>query len=239
MQGYIVFATMREIVRAVPTEGSERTTVIHEEEAMLVTYLSAFVIGGFFVALSAFSGVDEDLGGDAGVDMDADAGVDLGGDGDASIAEASHGGRARGRRPFNPLLSFRFWTFSAAFFGLTGSLLEVTESTSEPFTMGLSLLMGIGTGLGVSWLVRALREPVSGGVKSVTEHTGAVGSLLLNLKQGGTSKVRLRLEQQDVDFLAVAADSQPIAKGERVVILGFTDAGMARVAPERTLFKQE
>jgi membrane protein implicated in regulation of membrane protease activity len=211
---------------------------------MLATYLTALVVGGLFVGLSAFAGLDKDAdagGHDFDGDLDLDADVDLDADGgEASYGDASHGVRGGPKkRPFNPLLSFRFWTFTSAFFGLTGTLLTLLTASVEPVTLGIAAAMGISAGFGVSWLVRALKSPVSSGVRSLDEYVGQVGSLVLNLKEGGTSKVKLRIEQQNLEFLATSADRLAIPKGTRVVVLGFDGDGKARIAPEQALYLEE
>jgi hypothetical protein len=201
---------------------------------MLASYLTALVVGGFFVALAAFGGADSDA--DAEVTLDSDAEL---GDASASIAEASHGVRKGKKKGFNPLASFRFWTFSSTFFGLTGAALTLFEASFEPLTLGLSAAMGISSGLTVSWLVQFLKSPVSSGAKSLQDYVGQVGPLLTNLRAGGTSKMRLRIEQNDLEFLVLSGDKKEIPKGTRVVILGFNEEGLARVAPDQALFLEE
>ena len=169
--------------------------------------------------------------------MDAD--ISLDGDGSASIAEASHGVRKGARRGFNPLASFRFWTFSSAFFGLTGSALTLLGASIEPLTSVLSAAMGITCGFGVSWLVNSLKTPVSSGARSLNDYVGQVGPLLVTMRPGGTSKVRLRLEEQDVDILATSGTTEEIPKGTQVVVLGFNTDGLARIALDQTLYLEE
>ena len=209
---------------------------------MLTVYFTALVAGGFFVALSAFGGTDSDADAAAdgfGTDVDADVDVDLSGDTSASIAEASHGVRKGAKRGFNPLLSFRFWTFSSAFFGLTGASLSYLTSSIEPFTAIISGAMGMSCGLTVSYVVNSLKTPVSSGATEVADYVGQVGSLLVPLRPGGTSKVRLRLEQKDIEILVSSSSQQEIPKGTKVVVLGFTDDGLARVDLDQTLYLEK
>jgi hypothetical protein len=201
---------------------------------MLATYLTALVIGGFFVGLAALGGVDSDADADIAMDTDAELG-----DASASIAEASHGLRKGKKKGFNPLVSFRFWTFSSTFFGLTGAALTLFKASFEPLTLGLSAAMGISSGLTVSWLVKYLKSPVSSGAKSLEDYVGQVGPLLANLREGGISKMRLRIEQKDLEFLVSSGDKKEIPKGTRVVILGFNGEGLARVTPDQALFLEE
>ena len=206
---------------------------------MLAVYLTALVAGGFFVGLSALGGGDTeaDAGFDElGTDIELDGDADLDVDASASIAEASHGVRKGIKRGFNPLLSFRFWTFTSAFFGLTGAALSTLTSSIEPFTLTISAAMGITCGLTVSWLVNSLKSPVSSGPSAVSDYVGLVGPLMVPLKPGGTSKVRLRLDQKDIEILATSATERVIPKGTQVVILGFTEDGIARVDLDQSLF---
>ena len=70
----------------------------------------------------------------------------------------------------------------------------------------------------------------------MSDYVGLVGPLLVPLKPGGTSKVRLRLDQKDIEILATSATERVIPKGTHVVILGFTDDGLARVDLDQSLF---
>ena len=208
---------------------------------MLVVYLTTLIAGGFFVGLSLLGGDgDSDAALDDGaMELAGEADVDLAAPSGASLSDASHGGHRGRKSRFIPFLSFRFWTFCSTFFGLTGSALTTLTGSEEPFTLAVSGAMGIACGLAVSALVHALRTPVSSGASSLSDYVGRVGPLLVPLKPGGTSKMRLRLEQKDIDMLVTTASEREIPKGAQVVILGFDEDGRARIALEQSLFLEK
>ena len=71
------------------------------------------------------------------------------------------------------------------------------------------------------------------------DYVGHVGPLLATLKPGGTSKVRLRLEQKDIELLVTSGFHKEIPKGTNVVILGFTEEGLARVDLDQSLYLEK
>jgi hypothetical protein len=214
---------------------------------MLTLYLSCLLVGGVFVGLSVFSGLDKDADFAADSDFDGDFDADAGVSGEAhvdhaSLAEASHGvddSRRRRKRMWLPFLSFRFWTFGAAFFGLTGVVLSVLDLSVEPITLGLAGGVGLAVGAAASSIVRALRRPV--GARKVTgrDFEGAVGELLLPLKAAGVSKVRVVVSGAAHELVAIPAEAQALDRGARVVVLGLDPEGRARVAPEEQLYALE
>ncbi len=209
---------------------------------MLTLYLTCLLVGGVFVGLSVFSGLDKDA--DLAADNDFDA-FDVDGDADvehASFADASHGvddGRQRRKRVWLPFMSFRFWTFGSAFFGLTGAALTLLDLSIEPVRLGLSSALGLGVGAAAAAIVRALRRPVGATKITKRDYHGAVGELLLPLKADGVSKVRVTLTGAAQELVAVPAEGQAIPKGTKVVVLGLDSDGRARVAPEEQLFTME
>ena len=223
---------------------------------MLTLYLTCLLVGGVFVGLSVFSGLDKDadlaadkdfdaLVGDVDVDLDVDGGVDGHMEVEhASIAEASHGaddGRRRRRRKgiWLPILSFRFWTFGSAFFGLTGAVLTVLHLSVEPVTVGLSSAIGLAVGAAAAAIVRALQNPVGATKVTGRDFHGAVGELILPLKADGVSKVQALSAGAAKEFVAIADEGLAMPRGTAVVILGIDADGRARVAPEEQLFQLE
>ena len=225
---------------------------------MLTLYLVCLAVGGVFVGLSALGGVDKEIDADGqigfdgdgdlhvGVDGDIDAGTEIALDGDAevgihetSLSDASHGGEgARKKRRWLPFLSFRFWTFTSAFFGLTGSLLTWAE-ISEPLTAILSGLIGATVGTSLSLLIKQLSAPVSSGLTTERALIGQVGELVFPWNPGEVSKVRLELGHGQKELLVRAQENTPLPKGTRVVILDIDKNGHAKVAPEQTLYHLE
>ena len=224
---------------------------------MLTLYLTCLIGGGVFVALSVISGVDKDadFGGDHDLDsevgdldvepvvIEADASGDVSDLGHGNVADLGHGiegtTKPRAKRPFLPFLSFRFWTFGAAFFGLTGTVLTTLALSVEPLVLGLSSAVGLSVGTLSAWVIRALRKPVGQRRMRAGDLTGSAGELLLSLKPAGVSKVRVQGAGGVHELIAVAAEGQAIPKGARVIVLGIDDEGRARVSPEQELFQLE
>ena len=126
----------------------------------------AIARGGLFVAASVFFGdhdtdsdadfdadldtdFDADLDIDADIDVDVDADIDV--DADHSIADIVHaGGDAAHDALWLPFFSLRFWTFSLASFGLTGTLLQLLIGVTA-VVLPASLVTGMAVGTGNIW----------------------------------------------------------------------------------------
>ena len=218
---------------------------------MLTLYLTCLIGGGIFVGLSVLSGLDDDVGFDAdqggGVDVDVDAEVELDGDAlladHASMADASHGlsdsPQRAAKRTWLPFMSFRFWTFGSAFFGLTGASLTLLSLSVEPIILALSSAVGVGVGTASAAIIRMLRKPVGQRRLRADDFTGATGELLLGLKAAGVSKVRLQGGGGVHELVAVSEDGGPIEKGAHVVVLGLDAEGRARVSRVDEIFNLE
>lgn len=193
----------------------------------------------------------DDFDGDAGFgDHDADFGdhgTDLGGH-DAhglghdayhpSTADAAHGLKdgALRKRLWLPFSSMRFWTFGAAAFGLTGVLLTALGVGLAAVVLPAALVTGASVGTGVAYAMHHLRRPVNADAVERSDYPGQVGELLLPLKPGTTSRVRLQIRHREVIVLARSAESLDLPRGARVVVLALDEDGHALVAPENQLF---
>ncbi len=221
---------------------------------MLGVYLTCLLVGGVFVGLSVFSGLDKELDADldheVGLDSDLDVDGHLELDADAadiahpSIADASHGLQEQGsqrkkRRRWSPLRSFRFWTFGSACFGLTGTVLTGLELASPLTTVCVSSGLGFGIGSLAAWVVYALRHATGEGQMTRRELLGHTGTLLLPLQGARTSKVRIVHRGRETDLLAISDSDLELPKGSRVVVVQVDARGRAVVAPEDRLFHGE
>jgi hypothetical protein len=213
---------------------------------MLTLYLTSLVVGGVFVGLSsagAFGhhGADADADADADLDADADADADLDAGHALALADGSHGLAPHARRSTKrwlPFLSFRFWTFGAAFFGLAGTLLTTLTSAAAPLVAILSASTGLGVGTLSAWLVRWLRKPV-GEITRGNHYSGQIGELMLPLREGGVSRIRLQVGGRERFLLACSPEPLALPAGTRIVVLGLDEAGKAQIAPEDTLYESE
>lgn len=222
---------------------------------MLTVYLTSLVVGGVFVGLSSVGAFDHHVDGavgghgdadaqgsvDAPMDADADANQALDSTHALALADGSHGLGPRPReepRRWLPFLSFRFWTFGAAFFGLAGTLLTTLTSASVPVVATLSAGTGLGVGTLSAAMIRWLRRPV-GETTHGDDYTGQVGELMLPLREGGVSRIRLKVGGRERFLLASTPEPLALPAGLRVVVLGLDQAGKAQIAPEEALYDSE
>lgn len=223
---------------------------------MLTLYLSCLVVGGVFVGLSTLGAFGQNVDGDVAADADIDADIDL--DIDAglaalgpgaiepgfeaahslSVADASHGLGPRKRRIWLPMLTFRFWTFGSAFFGLTGALLTSFTGVGALMVAVMSGATGLSVGTVSAWMVRWLRRPVGESVR-LADYAGSTGELELPLREGGVTRIRLLVQGRERTMLAVAAEPRTLPTGTRVLVLGIDEDGRAQITPEQTLYSTE
>lgn len=193
-------------------------------------YLFALVLGGVLLIASIVMGGDSD----ADADLDTDADLDADADADAEHHGASHGD-AGGF--FAAFLSLRFWTFFAAFFGLTGMLLGTYALPTDPLlVLGLAIGMGALSGYSAVTIIRHFARTDVGTAASVRDYVGKSGRVLVPIRPGAVGKLRLELKGTTVDLLASAGDDTTFETGEQalVVQLDGTTAIVARLETSST-----
>jgi hypothetical protein len=171
---------------------------------MFAIYLGSLLFGGVLIAASA-------LGGDHG---EAHGGeVHGGGDGDHGDGNQSQGASA-----WLSLFGLRFWSFGAAFFGLTGLVLRALGwSAIAPF---LATGFGAAAGLGASITFRMIGRETIGEVRAAGALLGREGRLLLPVERGQRGKVRLpQPGGGHVDLVAECDDPGAIAAGSDVLVI--------------------
>ncbi len=177
-------------------------------------YLACAVFGGLLLVLQLVGGV---VGAEAGHH-------DVGG--------APHGGLL-GHEGLLQLPSLRTVAAALAAFGLAGAGLLATGAGG-----GVSLAAAVGTGLvtgvAVAALTRLLLRFESDGVVQLTHAVGLPATVYVAIPAagGGAGKVQLALQGRIVDCAAVAADPQPLASGQAVVVVDVTDGDTLVVAPD-------
>lgn len=225
---------------------------------MLVPYLICLLTGGGILAFSIFAGggdadvdgdvdadidagVDADVGGDVDADVDADVGISEGlsdgvdgtvSAGDAAMAAmAEKDRRGLAVRRWRPLKELRFWTFSAAFFGLAGTLFHfIGVFALEPLEAVISAAMGVGCGTLASYVFHAMTIRQVSSMAEVTDYEGQIGKVLLPVVAGESGKVRLVIRGQISDFQAITFDEKPIERGGQVLVTKYeADKGQLRV----------
>ncbi len=187
-------------------------------------YLISLIVGGFFVLLSIFGGGETDTDVDADVDMDIDFDADMDVDVDADMdggldVGADHDlGAGVG---FIDLLSVRALFLFAAFFGLTGVLLNLV-GTGEPLAAILSIGTGLLCGLGGNFLIKRFAyASVSSNVTS-KELRGRTAHVLLPFGAKDRGKITVVSKGRKLQLIARPLDdesTEAFSQGEEVVIV--------------------
>lgn len=225
---------------------------------MLTLYFASLIFGGFFVALSLVAGfgdsdadvdadVDADLDADFDADIDFDADFDVDADVDADFdldADADADGSVGdievvGQKRFRPWLSFRFYTFSLCFFGLSGVLLRFLAEMGEPITALLSSGVGLFAGLFVAFLMHWInRGSVAARVSGEREFLGASAQVLLPVKPGKPGQVRVRLGERTVKMRAETDEEDVVLDtNDECFVLGMED-GVVKVIDAEAIKKK-
>jgi hypothetical protein len=197
---------------------------------------------------------DFEIGPDAGVDVDGDFDVDSGG-GEMALdqinfdfgtldTEVTDLGNETAletqstdpevytqSRQFRPYLSFRFWTFLTAFFGLTGTLFTVFEVWASTIgVLGISGGMGISAGLFVAYLMHRFGQGEYSKALEGHDFLGASGTVQLPVTPNEEGKVRLRLRGQLVDMFAVSYSDESFERGDECFVVDVDqDAGTVEI----------
>ncbi len=188
-------------------------------------YLISLIVGGFFVLLSIFGG-DAEADSDVDFDLDADADFDLdAGDGDFEAGTDIGAGPG-----FVDLFSIRALFLFAAFFGLTGTLLSLTD-LNPVMTAVLSTSLGLMIGLGGNYLIKRVGyEQVSSDI-TAAEMKGITGKVLIPFSAGERGKISLVVKGNQLRLIARSLDensAEEFAPGDEVVVVR-TDNGVVEV----------
>jgi len=197
---------------------------------LIPLYVISALVGGGLVALSMFGG---DVDADVDVDVDVDADIDAHASG-ASTGDVN--ALAVGRR-WNPLLSFKFWSFSVAFFGIMGLTLSFVTGIAAPIAAAIAALVGASSGAGASGLFHYLKHDEVDSSTSSEDFIGSEAVVLLPLARGAMGKVRITLGARQVDLLATS-DDEAFARGDRVAVIEMSD-GRARVVRADRLISRD
>lgn len=178
------------------------------------------------MVLSALGGLD-------GVDFEADLDTDVDFVGDADFDDidfGTHGGRPKASRSFYmvpkrrfwlPIFSFRFWTFAVCFFGLTGLLLTLFQSSLFGWQIALiSVLMGLICGTAAALILRKLGSNQVNSLSSSEELVGQIGTVEIPFNSESRGKVRLGIKGSTVSFSAFSQESREFQQGDTVLVVG-------------------
>lgn len=203
--------------------------------------------------------VDHDLDLDHDIDADADADVDhdldhevghtefdVDYDVDPGLARTAGEplqGQASHSTPMQPgtwaawlpFLSFKFWSFGACFFGLTGLVLTWLRPEWPGVVAGAAAALFGGTvGTSIVWTLRKLRRSEADSMIRPSDLIGVSGTVEIPFGGGRRGRVRVRVKGTLVDYTAVTDEERTLAAGETVVIAGVEPTGI-RVVSERAL----
>lgn len=212
---------------------------------MLSIYILSLIFGGFFIMLSIFAGGDADFDADIDADFDADFDADIDADMDADFdADADADGdmdiEGSQRKRFRPWLSFKFYTYTFGFFGLTGVLLSLLGRGDSIVGISVSAVMGLLVGLSAAYLLHwANKGSEEGRAAGEADFAGSTGKILLPVQKGQRGRVRVRLGGRSVDLRAETQEEGVVLDlNEEVFVLGVKD-GVAQVVNPKALEKQD
>ena len=188
---------------------------------MLVVYLITLIVGGGLLAVTLLLGGHGDAHGHVG--GDGHGGVDAHGD-QAGAADALLG--------WMPVTSLRFWTFFAAFFGLTGTLLTTWVGTGFAPALAMSIGAGYLSGIAMDRTMRVLRRTDADSWVGERDLVGAAVEVLIPVASGKTGKVRAQLKGRVVDLMAETSDPAGIGTGQRAMVLSMRDDGHVVITRE-------
>ena len=180
---------------------------------MASAYVFCLIIGGVFVALSAFAGLD-------GVDFDQDFDPDLEiidqGDKQSNTSISQ-----RYRLLWLPFFSWKFWTFGSCFFGLTGILLYYfSPSLSPTITAIISIIVGILCGTIMAWVLHILKHSQVDSLVRSTDLVGLWGTVDIPFDKNSKGKIRVNVKGSVVGFIAFTEQDRELTKKEKVFIVG-------------------
>ena len=176
---------------------------------MLSFYLFSAVLGGILVGFSAFFGADDSHDTDTDTDTDAQDGSDHG---DTWLA----------------LLSLRFWTYTLGAMGTTGALLSGLTGLGTGAVFGTALATGLVAGFSISTLMRALKRSQNSSLPERANLLGAGAKVLVAVRPSETGKVRVDVNGELVDLLAVSDSENTLEAGTQVVVIAL-EGDKARV----------
>ncbi len=195
---------------------------------MIYVYIFALIVGGLLLGASLILGGHADHGAEAAIEAHVHVG-EVGNDVAAASADDAQGFESFLLR----LLSFRFWTFFLAFFGITGVILDGFGVVPSRLVAGaLAVGMGLFAGLFANWLVRVMTVESTNSAASAADYVGKTGRLIVGISPGASGKVRLEVKGSTIDLLCIAVDEEKYEPREEVIVVEM-EGTQARVARTR------
>lgn len=186
-------------------------------------YISSAAFGLVLIIASTIGGGDGELDIDTEVDADIDLDIDADVDADIDIGDLESDLHAdSGPAHFLPFLSIRFWTFALATFGVTGWILMMLGA-SAVVHIPVSIIMGFGLGMTAAWTYHKVKSIGTDSTSHLERLAGLEASVILPIRPGGTGKIRLAANGQELEIPATASHEETIAIDSRVLIVSVTD----------------
>ncbi|MGC1309718.1 MAG: hypothetical protein WA885_21045 [Phormidesmis sp.] len=213
-------------------------------------YWFCFVVGGAFVTLSVIGGdllgdadadfdadldVDADFDADFDADLEVDTDTDIQIDTDVDLERPSH---RRRRIPgwLSILTSFKFWTFGACFFGLTGLLLSWIEPGLLPLIrVAIALAIGIISGATLVSILRGLKSRQVDSLVRNEDFAGLLGIVELPFDDKSKGKVRLEVGGSTLHLVAQTDENQIFQPGDPILVVGRSQNRLWVVSAEGSL----
>ena len=185
---------------------------------MIYLYLFSLVAGGILLGSSILFGGHD--GADAHAHLDH---------GSAAVPEGA--GDAAGVESFlAALMSVRFWTFFAAFFGLTGIVFEMVGASPWSWlTAVVSAAMGTVAGGSAVFLVKKLANDQTNSAVRTSDYVGKTGRVLVGFGPGQVGKVRIEVKGSTIDVLAAPVEDGSFGTKDEVIVVEM-DGIRAKVA---------
>ena len=166
--------------------------------------------------------------------LDGDHGIDHHFGNDSSLSNTGHFGSSgdtnQGQEHsadwlgWIPLLSFRFWVFASAAFGLIGVLLRAFDKGSDNTRLVSALLGGLITGTAVWSLFRATKKLDEGDNASARQLWGQTAEVVVPIRGMTPGKIRMQVQGQTVELLAKTQFCADLEIGEEVFVVSMTDS---------------
>jgi hypothetical protein len=199
---------------------------------MLTLYLLCLLGGGAMLALSLFGGGEADADVDVSGDVDLTADADVAAEADLSAeADGAEDTGGEGWLAAVRFLSLRNLVFSAAFFGLTGTLLTLLRAPHLP-TLVASIALGAAAAIAIDRVMTYLKRSETGTLRSLSVLGGVRARVLVGIDATHAGKVAVETAEQTQQLVArryEKATVERFAAGDTVVIVRFQD-GVALVA---------
>ncbi|NES05654.1 MAG: NfeD-like protein [Okeania sp. SIO2F4] len=177
-------------------------------------YIFCLIIGGAFVAVSAFAGID-------GVEFEGEFEQDLeiidkkNKEDNTSIYHQPR------RRLWLPFFSWKFWTFGSCFFGLTGILLSNLSTSLSPTIIAIiSIIVGILCGTIMAYVLHTLKNSPADSLVRSDDLLGLSGTVEIPFDKNSKGKIRVNVKESIVAFIAFTEENREFTRGEKVFIVG-------------------